>query len=45
MDYVGACLGTLIDHETVLTSANCFPDGRRLSSNNGSVIYEVTTNK
>jgi hypothetical protein len=45
VDYVGAWLGTLIDRETVLTSANCFPDGRRLRDNNGSAIYEVSTNK
>ena len=46
VEYVGKCLGSLIDKQTVLTTSNCFPSGRRLISKNGnSTIYEAIPNK
>ena len=46
VEYVGKCLGSLIDRQTILTTSNCFPSGRRLISKTGnSAIYEAVPNK
>jgi hypothetical protein len=46
VEYAGKCLGSLIDRQTVLTTSNCFPSGRRLISKTGnSTIYETVPNK
>ncbi len=45
VEYTGKCLGSLIDRQTVLTTSNCFPSGRRLKSKtSNATIFEIYPN-